>query len=258
VELLERDRERAAISALLKRGGVFVVEGPAGIGKTALLDEACRSARDGGREVARARGSELERGFAFGVVRQLFERRIAEAGRAERADLLAGPAAAARAVLWPDAGAPAAPDASFAVLHGLYWLAQNAAGRRPLLVAVDDAHAADRPSLAWLAHLAPRLEGAELVLVLVLRPDPGAEDRHLAAVREEAAAVVRPQVLSAAAVARVARAAIGDRASDEVCAALARATGGNPFYVHELLRELAGAAVPAGWPADPARPPGQA
>jgi DNA-binding CsgD family transcriptional regulator len=258
VELLERDRERAAISALLGRGGVLLVEGAAGIGKTALLDEACRGARDAGREVVRARGSELERGFAFGVVRQLLERRIAECGAGERAVLLAGAAGAARAVLAPGPGPASAPDGSFAVLHGLSWVALNLAARRPVLVAVDDAHAADRPSLAWLAHLAPRIEGAELVLVLVMRPDPGAEDPHLAAVRGEAAAVVRPQVLSAAAVARVARAAIGDRASDEVCDALAQATGGNPFYVHELLRELGGAAVPAGWPADPARPPGQA
>jgi hypothetical protein len=43
--LVERERELAAIDSLLERGGgVLVVEGRAGIGKTSLVDEACRQA----------------------------------------------------------------------------------------------------------------------------------------------------------------------------------------------------------------------
>ena len=79
--LLERERELAAVEALLEGGGgVLVVEGAAGIGKTALVEAACSRAEGRGRVVLRARGSELEAGFAFGVVRQLFERRLAGAG----------------------------------------------------------------------------------------------------------------------------------------------------------------------------------
>ncbi len=89
-ELLERERELAAVEELLGRGGVLVVEGGAGIGKTSLLDAACRRAAGLGQDLLRARGSELEAGFAFGVVRQLFERRVASAGREEREALLAG------------------------------------------------------------------------------------------------------------------------------------------------------------------------
>ena len=47
----------------------------------------------------RARGSALEAGFAFGVVRQLFERCLADADAGEREALLAGPAAAVRPLL---------------------------------------------------------------------------------------------------------------------------------------------------------------
>ena len=98
--LRERERELAAVELLLERGGgVLVVEGRAGIGKTALVEEACRRAEELGHEVVRARGSELEAGFAFGVVRQLFERRLADAGAGEREALLAGPAAAVRPLL---------------------------------------------------------------------------------------------------------------------------------------------------------------
>ena len=81
--LRERERELAAVEVLLEhRGGLLLVEGRAGIGKTSLVEVACSRAGELGHEVMRARGSELESGFAFGVVRQLFERRLAGAGRA--------------------------------------------------------------------------------------------------------------------------------------------------------------------------------
>ena len=88
--LRERERELAAAEELLQhQGGVLLIEGRAGIGKTSLVEAACSRANELGHEVVRARGSELESGFAFGVVRQLFERRLATAGDGERAALLA-------------------------------------------------------------------------------------------------------------------------------------------------------------------------
>jgi len=158
--LREREGELAAVEVLLEhRGGVLLVEGRAGIGKTSLVEVACSRAGERGHEVTRARGSELESGFAFGVVRQLFERRLAGAGKGEREALLAGPAAAVRPLLSGEFAVEPAGDSWFAVLHGLYWLVVNLAASRPLLIAVDDAHWADEPSLRWLAYLAPRLEG---------------------------------------------------------------------------------------------------
>ena len=158
--LRERERELAAVEVLLeRRGRVLLVEGRSGIGKTSLVEAACARADELGHEVVRARGSELESGFAFGVVRQLFERRVACAEAGEREALLAGPAAAARPLLSGEPAAQPAGDSSFAVLHGLYWLVVNLAASRPLLIAVDDAQWADEPSLRWLAYLSPRLEG---------------------------------------------------------------------------------------------------
>ena len=92
-QLLERSEELARIESALGeartgRGTFVVIEGPAGIGKTALLAAARTAAADGGMRVLRARGTELERDFAFGVVRQLFEPPLAEASELERADLL--------------------------------------------------------------------------------------------------------------------------------------------------------------------------
>src|SRR5436309_2701717 len=98
--LLERDEQLARIESALAearaaRGKFVVIEGPAGIGKTALLAAVRTAATDGGMRVLRARGTELERDFAFGVVRQLFEPSLAEASELERADLLQGAAGVA-------------------------------------------------------------------------------------------------------------------------------------------------------------------
>src|SRR6476646_5281501 len=77
-DLLEREDLLAHIDDALEgaredRGRLVVVEGPAGIGKTAIMAAARTRAESLGIRVLRARGAELERDFAFGVVRQLLE-----------------------------------------------------------------------------------------------------------------------------------------------------------------------------------------
>ncbi len=220
---------------LLDRGGgVVMLEGGAGIGKTALLDACCERAGVLGHRVLCGRGSQLESDFPFGLVRQLFERAVKAGGE----DLLAGPAAAAAALLGGVASPVNADDASFAVLHGLYWVAANLTERGPVLIAVDDAHWSDEASLRWLAYLAPRIEGLPLTLIAALRPlDPALSSPALLALRGEAE-VVRPAVLSTAAVASVVRDVLSFEVSDELCAAIHDACGGNPFYLHELVRAI--------------------
>src|ERR687889_2940415 len=89
-DLVEREREIAALAELLDaapagEGRVAWIEGPAGIGKSTLLAESRRRAASSGGQVLAARGSELEREFPFGVVRQLFEGVVADPGPARRA-----------------------------------------------------------------------------------------------------------------------------------------------------------------------------
>src|ERR1700742_4315373 len=83
-ELLERSAQLSAIAeaaaeAAAGRGRALVVEAPAGGGKTALASAACTLARDAGLPLFSARGSELERAFGFGVVRQLLEPAVGDA-----------------------------------------------------------------------------------------------------------------------------------------------------------------------------------
>jgi len=250
--LLDRDGELEALAAGTERahegeGSVVLVEAPAGGGKSALLAAArARAAADGVR-VLQARGAVLEREFAFGVARQLFEPALAPLGPDERAGLLAGAASLAGPLLDGADPARTAPQGAgaFGALHALYWLTVNLADRGPLLVSVDDAHWADRSSLEFLAYLSRRLAHLPVLVALAARPrdaeDAAAGWTDLA--HDPATVVVRPRPLSAPAVAAIVRARLGAGADDAFGAACHRATGGNPLYVRELVGALADAGV---------------
>jgi DNA-binding CsgD family transcriptional regulator len=243
--LLERTGELEAIRSLLDRctageGAVLVVEGPAGIGKTALLESARGLASGAGVRVLTARGGELEREFAHAVVRELFERPLAELGVPERTELLAGAAGLAAPVLAPDQDAAVVVgDQPFAVVHGLYWLTANLARRGPVLLVVDDAHWCDRPSLRYLAYLARRLEGLPVAIVLAARArEPEAEGDLLEQIASEPVTrVLAPAPLSVAAVGELVQTSLGSP-DDRFVLACHDATAGNPFLTCELLGAL--------------------
>jgi predicted ATPase len=257
VPLIERDRELAALAGLLdaalgRDGGVVLLEGPAGIGKSALLAAVADRARGAGMLVLSARGGELEREFGFGVVRQLFERTLATFPASRRQALLsdaarfAAPALDLAAVTASDL--PQTPD-PFSVMHGLYWLTLNLGAERAVLLCVDDAHWADMPSLRWLAYLARRLEGVPLALVIAARPaeaDTDAVGAVLGALRAESAVgVLRPEALSEPAVAALAGSRLRRQAAPAFVRACHELTAGNPFLIGELLRAVAAAGLPA-------------
>jgi DNA-binding CsgD family transcriptional regulator len=249
--LHERRQELARIESALAeachaRGGFVVVEGPAGIGKTALLAAARAAAADRGMRVLRSRGAELEREFAFGVVRQLFEPALAEASELERADLLQAGAGAAAALLGLP-GAPAASDGpstgidpSFAILHGLYWLCANLAATGPLCLVVDDAHWADAPSLRYLAFLLTRLEELDVALVLATRPREAGIHADLLATltTDPSAEVIRLPPLTRTAVAQLVEAELDQVADPVFVEACLRATRGTPFLLRALVEAL--------------------
>ena len=246
-DLLEREGEVAQLGALLEAarsgaGRFVLVEGGAGIGKTALLATTRELGREAGMRIFHARAGELEREFSYGIVRQLFEPALAGARQSEREEILSGAAALATPLFGGDylAGAPSAEvESAFPTMHGLFWLAANLAARRPLLLAVDDLHWADKPSLRWLAYLVRRLDGLPVLVVACLRPAEG-EDRLLTeVVSDPSVFVVRPPPLSEAAVATLVRKALSPEAESEFCAACFAATGGNPLFVRELLTALA-------------------
>ena len=155
MDLVERESDLGALAELLDGAGrgrsrAALIEGPAGIGKTRLLAGAARRRRERGIRALGARGSELEREFPFGVVRQLFEPALAER-RPDRPSCSPAPPRRRRR-LRAAARAERRRRRLFAVLHGLYWLTLDLVARasrccwrrRPALV---------RPPLAALPRL---------------------------------------------------------------------------------------------------------
>lgn len=246
--LLERVEERRALADALRaarrgEGGVVIVEGPIGLGKTALLS-AFRAGAAGEATVASAQGAELEREFAFGVVLQLL---APIAG--EDAGVFSGAAALARP-LFERAEVDTGRDAIFPLLHGLHWLCASLAEREPLVLCVDDLQWADEPSLRFLAYLGARAPELPVLIVATRRTgEPGAEGETLEELSALPAAVhLRPAELSREAVGELVRDELGEEAEEGLGAECWERSGGNPLFVRELLR----AAREAGEGGDPA------
>lgn len=242
---MERDRELEQLAALVAAaragsGGLVLIEGAAGLGKSRLLRWTAEHATKEGLHALRARSGEPERDFSFGVALQLFERLVATSPQKERRKLLAGAAALAAPVFegehWGRVRPPQQP-AHEGLLHGLFWLAANLAERSPLLLVVDDLHWTDEPSLRFLLYLSRRLEELPVAVVASRRPAIGSRlDAELAGDAVTDRITLAP--LSASAVAQLVADTLEQEVGDRFAAATHEATGGNPFLVQALIHSL--------------------
>ena len=240
--LLERELELDAIQTAVAtvtggRGRILALEGPAGIGKSALLRAAEALARDAGLLALTARGTELEQEFGFGVARQLFEPAASVPHDFEGA---ARYAAALLDVELPEpAPLPLGPEGAAVVLHGLSRLLATLARRRPVAFLIDDGHWADVASLRFLAYLANRLERLPVLVVVAARPagEPGGAAIGDMLSERCTTGVLRPCALSRDGSERIVSAAVPG-APATLCAVCHELTGGNPFFVRELAGAL--------------------
>ena len=250
--LWERERElrtlEAALSAARRgEGSLVVVDGPAGVGKSRLLQAAREVAGDLDVPVFAARAVEFERGVPFGLARRLFAPALLRRPESERARLLSGPAAPA-APLFDGGAAPLEDGAVGATIDGLYWLAVNLAAASAsdgatapaLTILVDDAQWADRSSLRFLLHAVSALEEIALCVIVAVRTDElDAPVDLLNRLRAEPGCRrLTPAALSQSAVDDVVRAAGFADPHPDFSRACALASGGNPFLLVELLAVL--------------------
>ena len=240
-ELLEREHELRAVGDALTRasfgeGGVVLFEGPAGIGKTRLLDELRRRAEEEGLKVLEARAGLLEREFAFGVVRQLLEP-VADP------ELMVGPAAAAQAAL-SDAD-PAERDVgpiegTFPILNGLFRLVERIARSNPLVLCIDDLQWSDAGSLRFTAYLARRVAALPVLVAASIRTgEPDADEALLGELAQEPITLtLNPRPLTRQATGELIRQRLGHEPDDAFTTACQEVTAGNPLLLRQLLGGL--------------------
>jgi DNA-binding CsgD family transcriptional regulator len=171
--LLDRLTERAALGQLLEaarggRGAVLVVRGEAGVGKTALLEDAAAAAA--GMRIARVAGVESEMELAYAALQQLCAPML---GGLER---LPDPQREALGVAF-GLRSGEGPDRFLVGLAALSLLAE-AAQKQPLLCVIDDAQWLDRATAQALGVVARRLLAEPVALVVAAR-EPGGEFREL-------------------------------------------------------------------------------
>ncbi|MCY0935139.1 BTAD domain-containing putative transcriptional regulator [Streptomyces sp. H34-S4] len=233
----------ASLRALAVGPAVALVTGEAGLGKSALLHRLGERLRREGWLVALGRASEAEGSPpAWAWVEAL--RTVAAAvppgpGAAVTLAPLLGGAAAGGDVSLPGEDAAAG---RFRLHRAVWEWLGTAAGERPVAVVLDDLHGADAETLALLTGVGELPAGTPVLVVGAYRPDD-VGDRladALATLARRSPARITLHGLGEAAVAEVVRDLAGPRVAPETVAALAERTGGNPFYVRESARLLAG------------------
>jgi DNA-binding CsgD family transcriptional regulator len=222
-----RDAELAAVATALDklgggRGHVLLIEGPPGIGKTALMAEAGVLAERAGARVLFGEAFETERTVPFAPLLAALskgEPPIVEARLARQLEN--------------------ASDARYWVTQDLHSALEGAAAESALVIGIDDLHWADNATLAalrWLVRGLPELPILWLLAARTGRRLPAVRE-ILPGLRKDDADRLRMLGLAQQAVAEL----IGDRVSAEAhpaLAALAERAQGNPFLLVELLRGL--------------------
>jgi tetratricopeptide (TPR) repeat protein len=256
--LVGRDGELGELVAGLDdaasgNGRLFLLAGDPGIGKSRLAYEAAARARDRGFKVAWGRCWEAGGAPVYWPWVQSLRACVRGIGGEElRSCLGAGASFVAQIVpevaeILPDVGLPppmAAEQGRFRLFDAVATFLRNAAAGQPLMLVLDDLHAADASSVLLLRFVARELGDARVLVLGTYRDIEVGPGHPLAATlaelsREPAARHLRLPGLTAAGVSRLIKQTAGVGAGEGVVAAVHRYTEGNPLFVGEVVRLLA-------------------
>jgi DNA-binding CsgD family transcriptional regulator/tetratricopeptide (TPR) repeat protein len=248
-----RTEELARLDAALADGEprTLLLGGEAGVGKTRLLAEFTTRARSAGARVLTGACLPVGEGaLAYAPISQALRQLVRELDPATLNQVL-GTGRAELARLVPDLGPPqpaepaAGGPARGRLFAGLLGVVERLAAARPLVLAIEDLHWADRSTLDLLGFLVANLTEPAVVLVATyrsdelgrhhpLRPVLAELDRHPTVERVELDRLDRAEL--GALLAGILGTPPAARLLDEV---LARCDG-NPFFAEELLAAASG------------------
>jgi DNA-binding SARP family transcriptional activator/tetratricopeptide (TPR) repeat protein len=252
-----RARELAALvgaldDALAGRGRLVLLAGEPGIGKSRLADELIRDAEARGARVLIGRCWEAGGAPAYWPWVQSLRSYIQETELEPlRTQLGAGASDVAQLLpelrdFFPELPDPVAPDsagARFRLFEAASSFLRNAAQVRPLVLTLDDLHAADEPSLLLLRLVVREMADSRLLLVGAFRnvdPTLGAPLSSALAdlVREPPTTQLELAGLSEADVAEYIELSTGIEPASKLTKAIHVETEGNPFFVGGIVHLL--------------------
>lgn len=223
---------------------VVLLEGEAGVGKTTLVRRFCELAAAAGYTVVRGHNDSDCGAPPYWAWIQLLRELLR---RPEIAALRRHAPASLATVRRLVGGAAIDEPTQVAANDRRAWLFDDVADvlRRfaatgPLLMVLEDLHAADENALLMLRFLARHLESTRTLLLGTFRRDAVGAGHPLAATLTELRRVAGYTELSLAGLAEPDTAALlGDRAAPPLVRELHRRTGGNPLFLKEILRHAA-------------------
>jgi len=238
--------------AFAGRGRLFLLAGESGIGKSRLAEELLAHARARGAAALVGRCWEAGGAPAYWPWVQTLRTYVRDSDPAAlRAQLGAGAADLAqivpelrRHVAKPEPLLPDDEGARFRLFDATAEFLRNASQNRPIVLVLDDLHAADAPSLLLLQFLARELAATRMLVLAAYRnvdPIPGQRLTEMLAevAREPVARRLSLGGLSKREVAEYVELTASEIASPELVAALHEEAEGNPLFVGEIVRLLA-------------------
>jgi DNA-binding CsgD family transcriptional regulator/tetratricopeptide (TPR) repeat protein len=238
------------------QSGVVLVCGEAGVGKTRLVDEAVRVARQRGVRVLFGHCVQLgTQGLPFAPVVEALRELVRGTGRDELEEVL-GPARDLVARLIPSGRAESedvSPLASVQVFELVLGLLERLTAHQPLLLVIEDLHWADRSTLELAAFLAQNLRGVPVTLLLTYRSDE-VDRRH--PLRVLLAAWERSRMVTRIELARFDRGEVraqlagilGQQPDPQTLDVVYERSEGNAFLVEEMLSVVRAGDAGAGLP----------
>jgi DNA-binding SARP family transcriptional activator len=238
--------EAALADAGAGRGRLVVVAGEAGIGKSRLADEFASRAKRRGVQIAWGRCWEAGGAPAYWPWVQALRTLVRELDPLTLHERV-GPGAVELRHLLPELGDGADPASGdgdrFRLFEATADFLRAAACDRPVLVVLDDVHAAEPSTLLMLEFVATELADAAVLLVAAYREpelDPGDPTLEaLSRVARHASTRVHLTGLRESEIASYIELTTPVHAPSELVAAIANETDGNPLFVGEVVRLLA-------------------